>query len=106
MSANAIFEAFTIGDQRPIVVDVTPSDDATVASATYQVFRRGDPTGTVYASGNAVVTARNGAFRLSTPSLVSFPTVDIYTCNFGITWSDGQVDNTVNALIPVNPLRH
>ena len=106
MSATAIFEPFTIGDQRPIVVDVTPSDDASVVSALFSVVRRLDVPGTIYSSGICSVYSRNGAFRLATPYLVSFPTVDVYTCTFTITWSDGQVDNTVVGVIPVLPIRH
>ena len=105
MSSVALCQPVQVGDQRPVAVDVTPSDDATIVSATFAIVRRADTDGSVWQTGTCVVDTLNGAFRLTTPSLISFGTVDLYTVQYTITWSDGQVDNTVSAVIPVNPLR-
>jgi hypothetical protein len=106
MSSVALFQPVTIGDQRPIAVDVTPSDNATIVSATFAIVRRiTDAPGSVWQSGTAVVDVIGCGFRLTTPSLITFPVADLYTCQFSIVWSDGQVDNSVSAVIQALPLR-
>jgi hypothetical protein len=104
MSRTAVFDDFAVGDIRPIVVEIEPSDDAQVASASYQIVRRSDPAGVVWDPGAACVVKKvTCGFVIATPDLITFPTADVYTARFQITWDDGVVDNTVSASITVRP---
>lgn len=103
---KAVFEPLTVGDVRPVVVRVRPSDEATVSSASYQIIRREDgPTAPPFDPGGAcVVDNDNLGSRIATPQFIAFPQPGNYVVRFRLVWSDQQVDNTVSALIPVLPL--
>ncbi len=98
---KALYEPIAVGDSRPIAVDVTPSDDAQVTAATYRIVRRSDPGSVIWnAGGVASVSPITGGFTIATQPVI-FPTADVYTAQFTLTWNDGQIDNTVSAVIPV-----
>lgn len=101
------FQPITVGDVRPIIVRVKPSDEtATVQSATYSIIRReDDPAAPPFDPGGACIVKplRCGA-SLATPQYIAFPKPGNYVVRYSIVWSDGQIDNTVSALIPVCPL--
>ena len=100
---NAIYNSLALGDFRPISIDVTPldSDTVTLVSASYRITRHRDPPGTIWDAGGACTVTRFGAgFSVATP-LVLFNSADTYTVNFTLVWSDGQIDNSVNAIVLV-----
>ena len=99
---KALFDPVSVGDQRPVAVLVNPTDGVVVESATYTITRRKDPKGYVWDPGGAcVITNNNLGSQIRTPDLIDFATADYYTVNFSITWADGQIDNSVSAIIPV-----
>jgi hypothetical protein len=99
---KALFEPIAVGDLRPIVVEVTPSDNAAVTSASYKIVRRNDPLGVIWNLGGPCRLERvTCGYRLATPIFILFPTVDQYTVQFAIVWDDGQLDNSVSAIVPV-----
>lgn len=104
--AKAVFTALSVGDVRPIAIRVKPSDEATVESATYIIIRREDPPNAAPfdPGGACLVTNDNLGSRIATPTFITFPQPGNYIVRYRITWSDGQVDNTVSAIVPVNPL--
>ena len=99
---RALFEPIAVGDERPIVVEVSPSDDAGITSATYRIVRRKDPPGVVWdLGGPCLVQRQTCGFRIATPVYIFFTSEDTYTVQFQIVWDDLQVDNTVSAIVPV-----
>ena len=100
-----IYDPKTVGSQAAVFVKVTPSDAATVASATYTITRDKDATGYVWDPGGAcIVNNTSDGIILSTPDLISFARVDTYNVLFSITWMDGSIDNSVLVEVPVqNP---
>lgn len=99
---KALFEPCAVGDTRPIRVEITSADNARITAATYRIVRRSDAqTGAVWdAGGAATVTALPRGFEVATPA-VNFPSSDTYTAQFQLTWDDGQLDNSVSAVVPV-----
>ncbi len=101
--ANVIFDPFTVGDSKPVSVRVHPGDEITALSVTYEITRYKDPCGVIYDPGGAChVVNDNFGTTITTPDFIDFPTVDTYFVRFKIYWSDGQIDNSVVAQIPVD----
>ena len=103
----ALYERIAVGDLRPIAVDISPSDNAQIVSATCYVTRRSDPCGVIWdAGGPCLISYITGGFRIATPDLIRFATADVYTVAFQIVWDDAQIDNSVTAIVPVTAIPH
>lgn len=99
---RATFNPLAIGDEKAVAVKINPEDPITAASATYIITRAKDPRGYVWDPGGACIVENNNfGTVIRCPDYINFPTADRYTVRFTIVWADGQVDNTVTALIPV-----
>ena len=98
---EAIFNSIALGDLRPVEVTIAPSDTATIASAGYKITRFRDPPGVIFGQGTVIVVPITGGFRLSTATFILFSTIDTYTVTFRVVWSDGQVDNSIAAVLHV-----
>lgn len=100
------FQPISVGDQRPVAVRIRPSDGATVLSASYQIVRKEDALGAAPfdPGGPLNVTNDSDGVYVATKYYITFPKSGTYIALFKLTWSDGQIDNTVSAIIPVYPL--
>lgn len=100
---RVILDQIALNDSRPIAVRVRPSDEATVSSASYSIIRKEDPPGTSPFDPGAACIVKNdnlGSY-IATPTFITFSKTGTFYVKFSITWNDGQIDNTVVAVVPV-----